>query len=65
MEHKQIGILGLTMLKKGYRHAVYYVSERDALQKSIEQTMGSNAFELEAEHDFKWSKYRYFADHED
>jgi hypothetical protein len=62
MEHRQIGILVLTILKKGYRHAVYYVGDRDALQKSIEQTMGSNTFELEAEHDFKWSKYRYFAD---
>jgi hypothetical protein len=63
VEHRQIGILALTMLNKGYRHAVYYVSDRDAVQKLIEQTMGSNAFELQAEHDFKWSKYRYYADH--
>ena len=28
----------------------------------IEQTMGSKPFELQAEHDFKWSKYRYFAE---
>jgi hypothetical protein len=62
VQQRQIGILVLTMLKKAHRHAVYYVSDRDAVQKLIEQTMGSNAFELEAEHDFKWAKYRYFAD---
>jgi hypothetical protein len=62
LEHKQIGILALTVLKKGRRHAVYYVSDRDAVQRLIDQMIDSNAFELEAEHDFKWSKYRYFAD---
>jgi hypothetical protein len=63
IEQSQIGILTLTMFKKGYRHAVYYVSDRDAVHRLIEQTIGANAFELDAEHDFKWSKYRYFADH--
>jgi hypothetical protein len=62
MEQKQLGVFALAMFKKEYRHAVYYVSDRDAAQKLIEQTIGSNAFELRAEHDFSWSKYRYFAD---
>jgi hypothetical protein len=62
VQQRQIGILALTMLKQGHRHAVYYVSDRDAVRKLIEQTMGSKPFELQAEHDFKWSKYRYFAE---
>jgi predicted metal-dependent hydrolase len=62
MEQKQIGILALAMFKKEYRHAVYYVSDRDAAQILIEHAIGSNAYELRAEHDFSWSKYRHFAD---